>query len=269
MLGPDARFEIEWASVYTFQCRRMKRFRHGRVLFAGDAAHLVSPFGARGANSGIQDADNLAWKLALVVRGLAGERLLDSYDAERTAAADENLAASTRSTDFITPKSAASRVFRDAVLDLAKRHPFARRLVNSGRLSTPAVLRDSPLNTPDRDADFPRGAGAMEPGAPAADAPIGGGDPWLLRHLEGGFTLLAFGTVPRDDAEALARGRVPVRVVTVGEGGLADVEGLCATRYAARPGTCFLLRPDQHVCARWRAFDRGAVEAALARALPN
>jgi len=275
MLGADARYEIEWASVYTFQCRRMKRFRHGRVLFAGDAAHLVSPFGARGANSGVQDADNLAWKLALVVGGRAPDALVDSYDAERTVAADENLAASTRSTDFITPKSGASRTFRDAVLELAKRHPFARRLVNSGRLSTPAVLAGSPLNMPDRDDDFPAGPGAMVPGAPAADAPVDDrdGSAWLLRHLEGGFTLLAFGQVAPPDVEALARGAVPVRVVQVGARaapgaiGVTDREGLVASRYAARPGTCYLLRPDQHVCARWRAFDRPAVDAALRRAL--
>ena len=104
----------------------MERFRHGRVLFAGDAAHQVSPFGARGANSGLQDADNLAWKLALALGGGAPEALLDSYDAERVQAADENIAHSSRSTDFITPKSRQSRVFRDAVLDLAERFPFAR-----------------------------------------------------------------------------------------------------------------------------------------------
>ena len=106
MLGPDVRFELEWVSVYTFQCRRMERFRHGRVIFAGDSAHQVSPFGARGANSGFQDTDNLCWKLKLVIEGRAPERLLDSYDHERIQAADENLVASTRSTDFITPKSA-------------------------------------------------------------------------------------------------------------------------------------------------------------------
>ena len=122
MLGPQADFELEWASVYTFQCRRMQKFRHGRVLFAGDAAHLVSPFGARGANSGIQDADNLAWKLEMVLRGQAPESLLDTYDSERVAAADENILNSTRSTDFITPKSSISRTFRDAVLSLARRH---------------------------------------------------------------------------------------------------------------------------------------------------
>ena len=152
MLGDAAQFEIEWASVYTFQCRRMHSFRRGRALFAGDAAHLVSPFGARGANSGIQDVDNLGWKLELVLSGQAPERLLDSYDTERTFAADENIRATTRSTDFITPKSGVSRTFRDAALMLAKRHAFARRLINSGRLSVPAILTDSPLNTLDTDA---------------------------------------------------------------------------------------------------------------------
>ena len=274
MLGPDARFEIEWASVYTFQCRRMKRFRHGRVLFAGDAAHLVSPFGARGANSGFQDADNLAWKLALVISGRAPEVLLDSYDAERTAAADENLLNSTRSTDFITPKSRASRTFRDAVLELAKRYPFARRLVNSGRLSTPSFLAGSALNTPDRDGDWPAGPGAMVPGAPAADAPVQGGEgSWLLHYLERGFTLLAFCALPDDAVETLAHGDVPVHVVQVGVApargavGVADPEGLAASRYAARAGTVYLLRPDQHVCARWRRFDPAAVRSALDRAL--
>ncbi|HYC13755.1 MAG TPA: FAD-dependent monooxygenase, partial [Stellaceae bacterium] len=91
MLGPEREFEIVWTSVYTFQCRRLDKFRHGRVLFAGDAAHQVSPFGARGGNGGVQDADNLAWKLALVLKGLAPERLLESYDAERIPAADENI----------------------------------------------------------------------------------------------------------------------------------------------------------------------------------
>ncbi|MEP7085072.1 MAG: FAD-dependent monooxygenase, partial [Betaproteobacteria bacterium] len=127
MLGEDAEFSLEWVSVYTFQCRRMDRFVHDRVIFAGDAAHQVSPFGARGANSGIQDADNLGWKLDLVVRGLAPAALLESYDSERSAAADDNILNSTRSTDFITPKNEASRMFRDATLELAARHPFARR----------------------------------------------------------------------------------------------------------------------------------------------
>ena len=276
MLGPDARFEIEWASVYTFQCRRIERFRQGRVLFAGDAAHVVSPFGARGANSGFQDADNLGWKLALVLAGKAPERLLDSYDRERTYAADENILNSTRSTDFITPKSAASRVFRDAVLELAKQHPFARRLVNSGRLSTPAVLADSELNTPDVDADFATGAGSMRPGTPAADAPVvGPAGAWLLSHLGSGFTLLCFGKpVPAAAIANLESAAVPCRVLQVSRSAtdgatIVDSDGLAAKRYDARDGTAILLRPDQHVCARWRRFDLDRVRAAIARATAN
>jgi 3-(3-hydroxy-phenyl)propionate hydroxylase len=255
MLGDDAQFEIEWASVYTFQCRRMRSFRHGRVLFAGDAAHLVSPFGARGANSGIQDADNLAWKLDLVLAGQAPERLLDSYDVERAHAADENIRHSTRSTDFITPKSDVSRTFRDAVLGLAKRYPFARALVNSGRLSLPATLSGSPLNTPDGVGTF---GGGPIPGAVAIDAPVAGPrGRWLLGYLDAGFTLLCFGDcVPGDAVRSLARDGIACTVVQVGgqpaNGAwpIEDSEGLAARRYDAKPGTCYLLRPDQHVCAR-------------------
>ncbi len=126
MLGPDAKFELEWVSVYQFACRRMKSFRHGRVLFAGDSGAQVSPFGARGANSGMQDADNLGWKLQAVIEGRAPETLMDSYHAERAAAADDNIRNSTRSTDFISPKSRASLRLRNAVLELARTEAFAR-----------------------------------------------------------------------------------------------------------------------------------------------
>jgi 3-(3-hydroxy-phenyl)propionate hydroxylase len=127
MLG-HAEFELEWVSIYRFQCRRLERFVHGRVVFAGDAAHQVSPFGARGANSGVQDADNLGWKLAAVLSG-APAALIDTYHDERSEASDENILNSTRATDFIAPRSAAERLFRDAALALAKDAPFARRMV--------------------------------------------------------------------------------------------------------------------------------------------
>ena len=276
MLGDDVEFGLEWASVYTFQCRRMRSFRHGRVLFAGDAAHLVSPFGARGANGGIQDVDNLVWKLDLVLRGLAPERLLDSYDAERCPAADENIRHSTRSTDFITPKSTVSRTFRDAVLALAKSYPFARKLVNSGRLSLPTIVADSPLNTADDDAY----AGRLVPGAPALDAPVSGGaGAWLLDSLGGGFTLLVFGGGSSADVlrdlNALATDPIACASVLVGGPGtglprggrrLEDPTGILAERYDAKPGTTYLFRPDQHICARWRVLDPNRVRAAIARA---
>ncbi len=279
LLGKNTPFELEWVSVYTFACLRMEKFRHGRVLFAGDAAHGVSPFGARGANSGVQDADNLAWKLRYVLEGKAPDALLDSYAIEREYAADENILHSTRATDFITPKSPVSRTFRDAVLKLAPDCPFARTLMNSGRLSTATLLRMSPLNTPDTD-DF---ASPLIPGAPMADAPVrsAGQTSWLLAHCHTAFTGLYFCADAAASAQAHAAlenlGVAALFVLPTGaqpEAGsnrvqLIDAQGLCAQRYDARPGTFYLVRPDQHVCARWRSFDADAIKTALAHAACN
>jgi len=276
-LGEDVEFELEWASVYTFCCRRMEDFRHGRVLFAGDSAHQVSPFGARGANSGVQDTDNLAWKLALVLDGKAPVSLLDSYSEERVYAADENIKNSTRSTDFITPKNEASRHFRDAVLNLAHNYPFARSLVNSGRLSVPSTYVGSSLNTPDAE-DF---AGRMVPGAPSTDGPVrrNGQDDYLLNCLGNDFKALLFVDPqnPPSDADlvqlkALAQKEVPVHsylvspqpldiLLPTGVELLVDTLGVVAERFDGRPGTCYLMRPDQHVCGRMRRFDADRVIA--------
>ncbi|MFN8990202.1 MAG: FAD-dependent oxidoreductase [Betaproteobacteria bacterium] len=282
MLGDDRPFTLEWVSVYTFQCRRLERFLHGRVIFAGDAAHQVSPFGARGANSGIQDADNLGWKLARVVRGESPAALLETYNTERVAAADENILNSTRSTDFITPKSAVSRVFRDAVLDLAREHPFARRLVNSGRLSAPSTDVPEGLHTADAEAFD----GPTRPGAPLTDAPVRrlGREDWLLACTGGCFDALLFASAL--DAQVAAEVRrlgaaletgarlsvvVPAgtRPEAAGFDGvqvLEDAQGLVASRLGAAPGTLVLLRPDQHLAARWKHWNPGAVRLALRRA---
>ena len=260
LLGEDAQFEIHWASVYTFSCRRLDQFVHGRVIFAGDSAHGVSPFGARGANSGVQDADNLGWKLDWVLRGLAGESLIATYGLEREYAADDNIKNSTRATDFITPKSEISRLLRDQVLTLARHHDFARRLVNSGRLSVPTVLDGSPLNTPDADVF----GSQARPGSPLPDAPVenGLGSPgWLLRSLGSDFTLVCFGSAP-----ANVFGVDRLKVVQVGVDVL-DVRGLVAARLDGELGTCYLVRPDRHVCARWRAPNAAAILEAIARAV--
>ena len=278
MLGDERPFELEWVSIYTFQCRRMTDFRHGRVLFVGDAAHQVSPFGARGANSGFQDADDLMWKLALVIQGKAHEKLLDSYAHDRQFAADENIMNSTRSTDFITPKSRTSKTFRNQVLALAKHHPFARKLVNSGRLSVPSFLTQSVLNTPDSEPF----EGQMVPGAPMDDAPIrvNGKEAWLLDQVGRGFQALWFVDAP-PNADALAQlhalqqAAVPVTTLLVSREALEvtgwpvlqDVQGWLTQRYDATPGTLYLLRPDQHVVARWRTLNMAQLQAALARAL--
>ena len=257
MLGKDIEYDIVWTSIYTFQCRRMKKFRHGRVIFAGDAAHQVSPFGARGANSGIQDVDNLGWKLSLVLRGLAPDRLLDTYDEERSYGAEENILNSTRSTDFITPKSKTSYMFRNAVLDLAIEHDFARPLVNSGRLSVPCNYDGLSLTGEDG-----LGGGPLRsrPGAPCPDAPLPSG--FLLDRLGGEFTLLS---INADAPNTFEDGGVEGRRIALRTEN--DPSGALAERYlGAANSAVYLIRPDQHVVARWESFDEDALHAALHQA---
>jgi 3-(3-hydroxy-phenyl)propionate hydroxylase len=261
MLGHD-KFDFEWISLYKFQCRRMDRFLHGRVIFAGDAAHQVSPFGARGANSGLEDAENIAWKLDRVLRASSPETLLESYHTERSAAADENIRESTRSTDFMAPSSNQEARLRKAVLSLAKETEFGKRMVNAGRLSVPSIY-DSPLSTADAD----KWRGGPRPGASMPDAPIAersGRSMFLTEAFIGKgtrFTLLAFGNG--------ASPEVPDGVSTLrigGDDGFVDVAGLATQRYDAEPGAAYLLRPDGYVAARFRHLGRPALEAALARA---
>ena len=254
MLGPDIRFELEWVSIYTFQCRRMEKFRHGRVLFAGDSAHQVSPFGARGANSGLQDTDNLIWKLKLVMGGLAPESLLDTYDMERIHGADENILNSSRSTDFITPKSEMSRIFRNAVLDLSEHHAFARPLVNSGRLSVPCTYDGSPLNGPDC-AIMPA---RTRPGSPAPDAPVSGNsNEWLLGKLGNSFQILA---IDVETPPSVCVGGICADRVTLST---EDNPALRERYLGEAEGAVYLMRPDQHVAARWDHWNAEAVRRAI------
>jgi 3-(3-hydroxy-phenyl)propionate hydroxylase len=262
MIG-HSNFDFEWISLYKFQCRRMQRFVHGRVIFAGDAAHQVSPFGARGANSGLEDAENIAWKLDLVLAGKAPTSLIDSYDVERVAAADDNIGHSTRSTDFIAPHSPYEQRLRKAALRLARQHDFAKRMVNAGRLSTPTIY-ETPLSTPDAD-DW---KGGPEPGTSMLDAPLQdalGDDVYLTEvfaRLGRGFTLLehANGFLAECPAE-LAR-------IVIGDGAsrLRDATGAFTARYDCPPGSAYLLRPDGYVAARFKQARKSAVADALHRA---
>jgi 3-(3-hydroxy-phenyl)propionate hydroxylase len=261
MLGHD-KFDFEWISLYKFQCRRMDRFVHGRVIFAGDAAHQVSPFGARGANSGLEDAENLSWKLDRVLRGQSPETLLENYHIERSAAADENIRESTRSTDFMAPNSLQEARLRKAVLSLARETEFGKRMVNAGRLSVPSVYQ-SPLSTADRDT----WRGGPPPGTSMPDAPIAtrGGERMFLSDafVQQGtrFALVAFGN------GAVLEAPAEVGAIRIGgDDGFVDSEGLAGARYDAEPGTAYLLRPDSYVAARFRHPTRALLEAALARA---
>ncbi|WP_438455574.1 FAD-dependent oxidoreductase [Vreelandella venusta] len=283
MLGPDVEFELEWASVYTFRCRKMDNFIHHSVIFMGDAAHQVSPFGARGANGALQGVENLAWKLARVLKAQAPKTLLSTYNTERQHGATENLLNSTRATDFITPKSHISQVFRDVTLELAEKHAFARSLVNSGRLSMPCRYDSSPLNTPDVDG----GPSELRPGSSAKDAPIrlGEQNAWLLNQFGNGFVLLLDGriddghaTAPLRELSELLDRHTDLRLVVVGPapdefGALPrttvidDTEGLVTQRYGLKAGGGYLIRPDQHVTARWHTVTAHQIEDALDRAL--
>jgi 3-(3-hydroxy-phenyl)propionate hydroxylase len=263
MLGHD-QFDFEWISLYKFQCRRMARFIHGRVIFAGDAAHQVSPFGARGANSGLEDAENLAWKLDRVLRKASPEALLESYHIERGAAADENIRESTRSTDFMAPATRQEARLRKAVLSLAKETEFGKRMVNGGRLSVPSIYQ-TPLSTSDGEA----WRGGPRPGASMVDAPVAAasGEAEYLtdafRKCGRRFTLIEFANGSAVDPPD------GVGVIRIGECGLSDPEGLAAARYGAEPGSAYLLRPDGYVAARFRRPTRNMLETALARAAGN
>ena len=260
MIGADVEFDLVWSSIYTFQCRRMTQFHKGRVIFAGDAAHQVSPFGARGANSGLQDTDNLAWKLQMILDGTATAALLETYDEERIHGAKENILNSTRATDFITPKSEISHLFRDAVLDLASTHAFARPFVNSGRLSVPCTYDDSRLNTDDA---LEGGAARTRPGSPCPDAPLGDG--YLLNAL-GAATNARFQIVAIDAPvpDAFAAHGVECDVVQLSA---KDNETLRERYLGDASSAVYLIRPDQHVAARWNAWDAAGASAAIGRAI--
>lgn len=249
-LGPDVEFDLVWVGAYAYRTQLLDDFRHGRVFFIGDAAHVKSPFGARGGNSGIQDAENLAWKLTLVLNGQAPEALLDSYNAERRPAAVENIAVTRRSGRFLAPRTAVERMFRTAVMDLAVDHPFARLLLNTGRMCVPHHYARSPLITGD--------AGQAMPNLTLGGRTLGS----MLRGDGAGFLALWY---PRDGQDGL--GGTLSRLTH--EGRPLHVHGVGADEgrtLGMAAGEVLLVRPDLHLAARLPDADAGQVRDALARA---
>jgi 3-(3-hydroxy-phenyl)propionate hydroxylase len=277
MMGEKGAWSPVWIGIYKANALTLDDYRHRRVLFAGDAAHLLPIFGVRGANSGVDDADNLAWKLAFAVKGIASPKLLDSYSAERVAAARENLSYGTKSTEFMAPPSFAFELMRTAVLGLAVKFPELRSLINPRQSSAIAYV-SSPLNVAGQEEEFKAGPAC---GHVLTECPltIMEGASTHAGHLTDliGPTITALyftddGAVPDQLAacDAAMRARsVPFAIVAVARrAGSSQVRGWDSggrlfSMYDAAPGTLYLVRPDGHVFARWRSLDAAALTGAI------
>jgi 2-polyprenyl-6-methoxyphenol hydroxylase-like FAD-dependent oxidoreductase len=262
----DAPYEIVWTTVYRFHSRLADRMRVGRVLLAGDAAHLVAPFGARGLNSGVADAENAAWKLAAVLHGWGPEALLESYHDERHAAAVENLEVTAATMRFLVPPDAAGWEQRRGLLEAARTDPATREAIDSGRFAEPFWYVDSPLTTPDPTRPFtgrppkghapPPGPGTLVPDLPVSDPTR----PEVTRFrqlVRDGFLVLT------SDEDGTVDVNAPVRVLAASD--LVGGDALWAA-LGAKPREAWVIRPDGHIAAVVPA-EPAAVEEALRRAL--
>lgn len=278
MIGRPTGWELDWATVYTANTLTLPEYVHGRVVFTGDAAHLLPIFGVRGANTGLQDCNNLAWKLAFVARGWSALALLRSYSTERVQAAREICEEGGRSTRFMTPPTAGSRLLRDAVLSFSLSEDFAKNLMH-WRTSRPHDYHDSPLNSfAEADRDF---AGGPACGQPFRNVRLGE-NRYLLDSIEGrnGFLLMLFADEPERDeglrrlVGEIAASPLPLIRMIVSRTPLdgrpfdadvfvADAAGQVHEKYAANAGTAYLFRPDMHVCARWLRPQAGQLRNAL------
>ena len=266
-IGHTKPWELEWWSVYSANTLCLDDYRHDRVFFIGDAAHIVPIFGVRGLNNGLADAENIGWKLALVLHGEADDRLLDSYSPERRGATLDVFANATKSTRFMTPPTRGWRLAREAALSLSLKHEFPRGLANPRQMQ-PYTYSES-LLTPyaGRDAEFAGGpaCGSVAPNARLADGS------YLLDRAGNGMTAILFceGQPTAEQAALLAQlGRidkrfVPVLVTSSGSASeakaIADGDGEIARLFAAAPGTLYLLRPDLHIAGRWKAVVPGEI----------
>ena len=273
-------WEMDWNSVYSARTLTLPEYVHQRIVFTGDAAHLLPIFGVRGANTAFQDAQSLGWHLAFVLKGHAPEKLMQNHSAERVGAAREIITEAGKSTRFMAPPSRGFRLLRDAVLSLSLTQEFVRPLYH-WRTSRPHEYTHSRLNcTQDDNALFQNGPGH---GAPPLNVRLGDDD-YLLDHLGGGFDLLYFtqaAELPASLQAVLAQTRangVRIRVTAVGanhavtgcEQTLPDTAGDLRQRYGmTTEGAAYLLRPDQHICARWLSLEAPALQTALAHALPQ
>ena len=267
LIGDTPPYETVWLSAYRFHQRLLERFQHGRVFFAGDAAHLVAPFGARGMNSAVQDVENLGWKLAFVLKGLAPTKLLETYHTERWAAQAENQRVTITTMRFMAPNTAFLRLRRNLILWLSGFYKPARKWVDSGKMSVPYVYTDTPLLT----ADIPKETWNSAPalGAKPSDIPLtvirgGQAKPSFLRRLFGsGFVALYFADKASSAHEFSAKlAETPLKFPlefhpvinhpNASPEAILDADGSLLKALSARPGTLYLFRPDGHLALRRR-----------------
>jgi len=266
--GRDVAVEIVWVGPYAYRSRCLDQLRIGRVFFMGDTAKVVCPFGARGGNTGVADADNLAWKLAAVLRGRASPQLLDSYNAERLEAARQNVAVTNRTARFLRPADGMERTFRNAAIGLARQFPFARALVNTGRMAVANPYTRSPICQGTGGQSVQNAAFRWADGSPGTVND-------LLRWAAGDLLVLVFGELPAAAAQRLTQlaRHAPVRSVQVlgpdeRAQALEHVRDINARGPGHLQGACHvfghawaLLRPDGYLAATGEAVDSDLIAA--------
>jgi 3-(3-hydroxy-phenyl)propionate hydroxylase len=262
--GDDCEFEIVWVGPYAYRSECVDQMRHGRLFFMGDAAKVVSPFGARGGNTGVADADNLAWKLAAVMKGQAAPALLDSYHEERHEAAQQNVLVTNRTARFLRPAEGIEKAFRDAALGLARQYPFARQLINTGRMAIANPYTRSSV------CDASGGVSVQNVSFVWADGSKGTVND-LLAWAGGRLLVLLFGDATAECLERLrALGETaPVRSVHVlGSDDPPDALEHVRDREGHLQGACHvfghawaLVRPDSYVAATGEGVDTTLVHA--------
>lgn len=276
-------WEMDWCSVYSARALTLPEYVHGRIVFAGDAAHMLPIFGVRGANTGWQDGQNLAWKLAMAIRGCAGPGLLKTYSEERVAAAREIIDEASKSVRFMTPPTDGFRLMRDAVLSLSLSQEYTRPLLN-WRTSRPHEYTHSRLNSDDDDSGLFQGG--WPKGAQVRNVRLGTDD-FLLDRLGPAFHVVLFDTedtVPvgiRKAVETLRDEGIPIKIMLVAKAPtpmdsavagaitvLDDSSGRLRIRFGVGRGVgAYLVRPDHHVCARWITLDGARLARAVHKAL--
>ena len=271
-------WEMDWSSVYSARTLTLPQYVHDRIVFTGDAAHLLPIFGVRGANTAFQDAQSLGWHLAYVLNGISPEKLMGNHSQERVGAAREIITEAGKSTRFMAPPSRGFRLLRDAVLSLSLTEEFVRPLYH-WRTSRPHEYKHSALNSmSDDNAQF---TGGPALGAPPQNVQLQQDD-FLLDHLGGGFDLVYVApnqSIPKDLLQAIVEAKnngVPLKLLAITQENV-DVLGADKTlfdpqqrfqlRYDVSAGGAYLFRPDQHVCARWLQLDAARLLSSLQLAL--